>query len=135
MNYVDNRILVSEWKTLVNRHRWSLAEISLRQGLRLSVAPTIGSPSKVRWKSVRSTSKASRKSVGSPAAEQEKSYQQTIHLNIKLEHGVLRLLSLQQLVHQGEQLLFSQLGLLQDFVQGAEVGLDLLLNVLVHAGL
>ena len=37
--------------------------------------------------------------------------------------------------YQGEEFIFSKLGLLQDLVQGTEVGLNPSLDILVHAGL
>merc|ERR1739848_508710 len=50
-------------------------------------------------------------------------------------HHVLHLLAVQQLHNKREELVLGQLGLLQDGLHGSEVGLNLLLDILVHAEL
>ena len=57
------------------------------------------------------------------------------HVSIVRSEVVLHLVSVEQVHDQGVQLVLGQLGLLQDLLQAAKVLLQLLLDILVHAGL
>ena len=61
-------------------------------------------------------------------------YSMVLMCSFEILEVELHLVSVHQVHDQGVQLVLGQVGLLQDLLQGAEVGLELLLDVLVHAG-